>query len=170
MEVLPYGCKLAALLSLADVICVVLDLSQDMESQERAIVEELSSFGIDYRTASLLVLGNTASAGDGQGIGADIGTLSGPRQPLHSDEDFDDVLPQIARVGGYISAFTKPPGESLEEADRLWVHRGATVRELATALHRDLAHRLTGARVWAIPPDSPRRPCRQTTSSRTVMS
>ena len=34
------------------------------------------------------------------------------------------------------------------EADRLWVERGSTVKDLAVSVHRELAQRLTGARVW----------------------
>ena len=151
MDALPYGRKLAALLSVADVVCVVLDLSQDVESQEQTIAEDLGSFGVDDQEAAPLVLGNRALASDGEDIGTVSGALSGPRHILRSDEDFREVLPQIARAGGYISAFTKPPGQSVEEADRLWVERGATVQELAAAVHRDLARRLAGARVWREP-------------------
>ena len=74
--------------------------------------------------------------------------LAGTRTPLRSEGDFADVLARIAAAGGYVAVFAKPPGQSTEEADRLWVERGATVKDLAASVHRELAQRLTGARVW----------------------
>ena len=158
-----YRGKLPALLALADVVCVVLDLSGDVEFQEETIAEELGSFGVDSRTASILVLGDRALDAAGPENSAESVAPAAPRLPLRSAADFGNILPQIARSGGDISAFAKPPGQSPEEADRLWVERGSTVEVLASAVHRDLARRLTGARVWAIQPDSPARPCPRTT-------
>ena len=148
METLPYGGKLATVLSVADVVCVVLDVSQDMESQEVTVSEELDSLGVDPQTVSILVLGNRAPEGADLEVTASPGMLSGPRLALDSEDDFHDVLPQIALSGGYLSVFTKPPGQSFERADRLWVERGATIKVLAGTVHRDLASRTTGARVW----------------------
>ena len=76
------------------------------------------------------------------------GILAGTRVSLRYERDFDDLLAHIARAGGYVAAIAKPPGQSPDEADRLWVERGAAVEDLADAVHRDLARRLTGARVW----------------------
>ena len=149
VETLPYGSKLGALLGGADVLCAVVDLSQDVKHQERTIVGELDSFGIDRRATPLLVLGTRASADDPPDEGAATpDTLTSTRLVLRSEDDYRSVLPEVARSGGYQSIFTKPPGQSPEEADRLWVQRGATVKDLASAVHRDLADRTTGARVW----------------------
>ena len=154
-EAVSYRGKLHALLAVADVVCVVLDLSGDVESQEETIAEELGSFGVDSRPASILVLGNRASDAAGPEIAAESVAPAGPLLPLRSAADFGDILPQIVRSGGYISAFAKPPRQSPEEADRFWVERGASVEVLASAVHRDLARRLTGARIWG---DSARPP------------
>ena len=148
MEAVRYGGKLATMLSVADVICVVLDLTLDLESQEGRVSEELASLGVDPQTASILALGSKAPDAGIPDIATSPGMLSGPRLLLHSHQDFNDVLPQIARSGGYLSVFTKPPGQSFEEADRLWVERGATIKVLAGTVHRDLANRTTGAHVW----------------------
>ncbi len=47
----------------------------------------------------------------------------------------------------YQAVFTKPPGQSAEEADRLGGQRGATVKDLARAVRRELADRTKGALV-----------------------
>ena len=155
MGALPYGRKMATLLTVADVVCVVLDFSQDVESQEVTVSDELDSLGVDTQTVPILVLGNRAPGVAGPDVPESPSVLTGPRLALHSDDDFHDVLPHVARSGGYLSVFTKPPGQSFEEADRLWVERGATIKDLAGAVHRGLAGRTTGARVWG---DSSKQP------------
>ena len=150
VETLPYGSKLGTLLRSAYILCAVVDLSQDVMHQERTIVEELDSFSIDRRAAHLLVLGTKASADDPPNeSAASPHMLTSTRLMLRSKDDYRSVLPEVARSGGYQSIFTKPPGQSPEEADRLWVQRGATVKDLASAVHGDLADRTTGARVWS---------------------
>ena len=145
VESLPYGEKLRPILGLADVVCVVLDASGEVESQELVLSDELDSLGVRPQTASIL-LDNRASAQDDSDDAP--GVLTGTRVRLRSERDFDDVLPHVARAGGYILTLAKPPGRPAEEAGRLWVKRGATVEELAATVHGDLARRLTGARVW----------------------
>ena len=143
---LPYGAKLSRMLALADVLCIVLDASGDVEYQEMALSEELGSMGIESEDAASLVLVNRAEeTSPPPPAGA---TLAGTRVSLRSESDSDDLLAHIARAGGYMAALAKPPGQSPDEADRLWVERGASVEDLAAAVHRDLARRLTGARVW----------------------
>ena len=142
---LPYGEKLRPILGLADIVCVVLDASGEVESQELVLSDELDSLGVRPQTASIL-LDNRASAQDDSDDAP--GVLTGTRVRLRSERDFDDVLPHVARAGGYILTLAKPPGRPAEEAGRLWVKRGATVEELAATVHGDLARRLTGARVW----------------------
>ena len=76
------------------------------------------------------------------------------------------MLPHVARAGGYILTLAKPPGRPAKEAGRLWVKRGATLDDLATTVHRDLARRMTGARVWG---NSARQPG-QTVSAEHVLA
>lgn len=155
VDAVSYGGKLPALLANADVLCVVVDLSGGVASQEETIVEELDALGVDRHATSVLVLGNRASETAGLEAVAGPFAWAVSRLVLNSAADFDDILPQIARSGGYISVLAKPPGQSPEEADRLWVERGATAKILASTVHKDLARRLTGARVWG---DSTRQP------------
>ena len=149
---LPYGGKLRPIVGLADVVCVVLDASGDVESQELVLSDELDSLGVRPQ-ATLLLLDNVASEEDD--FDDAPGVLAGTRVRLRSERDFDGVLPSIARAGGYILTLAKPPGRPAQEAGRLWVKRGATVDDLAATVHGELARRLTGARVWG---DSVRQP------------
>ena len=143
---LPYGAKLPRMLALADVVCIVLDASGDVEYQEFVLSEELGSMGVEPDDVASLVLVNRTE--ETRPPPPPRAALAGTRVSLRTESDFDDLLAHIARAGGYLAALAKPPGQSPEEADRLWVERGATVGDLAAAVHRDLARRLTGARVW----------------------
>ena len=150
---LPYGTKLRRMLALTDVLCIVLDASGDVEYQEIVLSEELGSMGVECDdVASLVLLNRARGTSPSPSPGA---ALSGTRLPLHSERDSDDLLAPIVRAGGYLAAFAKPPGQTPDEADRLWVEHGSTVEDLAAAVHRDLARRLTAARVWG---DSVRQP------------
>ena len=160
---LPYGEKLRPIIGLADVVGVVLDASGDVESQELVIAEELDSLGVRPQAASVLLDNRAPEEADSSDA---PGVLTGTRVRLRSERDFDDMLPHVARAGGYILTLAKPPGRPTEEAGRLWVKRGATVEDLATTVHRELARRLTGARVWG---DSASQPG-QTVSAEHVLA
>ena len=148
LESLPYAAKVASLLGKADVICGVIDLSQDPDSQEDALEAELASLDVDCDRTPVVWVG-TRSAAEGS---ADWEcSANGPKRrrlAVSSEADCADVLTQLSRAGGYKAVYTKPPGQPPEEADRLWVDVGATVKDVAGAVHRDLARRVTGARVW----------------------
>ncbi len=152
---LPYGEKLGRILHLADVLCVVLDGTDDLQFQELAVSEELELLELEPGSRPVLVVVNRASAGSSSSAGASNELQACTRLPLRTECDFIDILPAIARMGGFISAYAKPPGQSPQDADRLWVKAGSTVADLAAAVHRDLARRLTSARVWG---ESARQP------------
>ena len=153
VESLSYAGKLRQLLGLADVLCVVVDASDDVDLQELILSEELGRLGAGPEGAATLVLVNRAD--EDTDDRAPESPFAGTRVPLRSEADFDGVPTAIAAAAGYLSALAKPPGQPTEEADRLWVRRGATVRNLAECVHRELARGLVGARVWG---DSARQP------------
>ena len=148
IDSLPYGQKLRRVLNLADVLCLVLDASDDLEIQEILIAEELDLECPDFPSERGLVLVNRATGPEQVSAENPFGLLTGPRIDLREENDVAGVLPAIARAGGFISTYAKPPGQSPEDADRLWVTAGSTVADVAAAVHRDLVRRLTGARVW----------------------
>ena len=126
VEGLPYGEKLRRMLGLADVLCVVLDASGDVELQELVLSEELSSLGVELQAESVLVLGNRASETADPDAPVPDTVLAGTR-PLR-EGDFCTAC-RIAAAGGYLSPIAKPP--CAEEADP-WVERGATSPSTST--------------------------------------
>ena len=148
MASLPYGEKLTRILNLADVLCIVLDASGDTEAQELILADELDSIGVVTERGAALVLHNRVRHAADFSPMAEGSILAGERVGLRSERDFDNVLSQIARAGGYILTVAKPPGQSPEQANRFWVELGTTVSDLAASVHKELARRLIGARVW----------------------
>ena len=58
---LPYGTKLRRMLALADVLCIVLDGSGDVEYQDLVLSDELGSMGVESQDVASLVLVNRAA-------------------------------------------------------------------------------------------------------------
>ncbi len=123
---LPYGTKLRRMLILADVLCIVLDGSGDVEYQEMVLSDELGSMGVEPQDVASLVLVNRAAQTpsfrrrpESSPSSAPEGILAGTRVSLRSESDFDDLLAHIARAGGYVAVFAKPPGQSRCAALRL---------------------------------------------------
>jgi hypothetical protein len=49
---------------------------------------------------------------------------------------------------GIIRIYAKPPGKPADMSDPFTLPAGATVMDLATAIHRELAGKLKFARIW----------------------
>ena len=62
------------------------------------------------------------------------------------DERLDALRDEVWNLTGLIRVFTRRPGSS--EADPLAVRDGATVEDVAAALHGELAEAAAGARIW----------------------
>jgi ribosome-interacting GTPase 1 len=138
---------LVGLLRNADVLCVVLDLSTDLEFQEMVIEEEVASFGREVQSKPLPRVGTRAF--DATDLAPSFeGQLSSNVLVLGKQDDCRDVLAKIVRLTGYKALLAKPPGQTAEEADRYWVDGDATVDGVAAAIHRGLAGRVEGARIW----------------------
>jgi small GTP-binding protein len=62
------------------------------------------------------------------------------------DERLDTLRDEIWNLTGLIRVFTRRPGQ--EDADPMALHIGATVEDVAAALHGELGESAAGARVW----------------------
>ncbi len=54
----------------------------------------------------------------------------------------------IFEVSGVIRVYSKPPGKPPDLSRPFVLKRGSTIRDLAEAIHKDLAEHLRGARIW----------------------
>ena len=68
---------------------------------------------------------------------------------LHiSEEEKQELKKDIFNLAGIIRIYTKPPGKPPDLSRPFILKKGETVKDLASTIHKDLAHTLKGARVW----------------------
>jgi len=68
---------------------------------------------------------------------------------LHiSEEEKQELKRDIFNLAGIIRIYSKPPGKPPDLSRPFILKKGETVKDLASTIHKDLAHTLKGARVW----------------------
>jgi ribosome-interacting GTPase 1 len=148
-----------------DVIGIVIDLSGDVDEQLGVCLDFLESrrLLIDAETAAIDEYGNAlgkkafcictksdiakASAFDKLKQSCkypfefvEVSTLSGA--------GLEKLSATIFQLLGIIRIYAKPPGKPADMSDPFTLPAGATVMDLATAIHRELAGKLKFARIW----------------------
>ena len=148
-----------------DLIGIVIDLSADVEEQLDICLDFLESrrLLIDAETAAIDEYGNAlakkafciCTKSDIAKAGAfdklknackyrfefvEVSTLSGA--------GLEELSATIFKLLGIIRIYAKPPGKPADMSDPFTLPAGATVMDLATAIHRELAGKLKYARIW----------------------
>ena len=148
-----------------DIIAVVIDLSQDIEEQALVL--------LDFLESRNLLLDEKTPAVDGQGnaLGkkavcictkadlAPAGAFELARKSFDKPMEFLQVSTQTAegldklaellfRMLNIIRVYAKPPGKPADMESPFTLPVGATVQDMATVIHRELAEKLKSARIW----------------------
>jgi ribosome-interacting GTPase 1 len=148
-----------------DVIGIVIDLSGDVEEQLGICLDFLESrrLLIDAETTAVDEQGNAlakkafciCTKSDIAKAGAfgklkksckysfefvEVSTLSGA--------GLEELSAMFFKLLGIIRIYAKPPGKPADMGDPFTLPAGATVMDLATAIHRELAGKLKFARIW----------------------
>ena len=148
-----------------DVIGIVIDLSGDVEEQLGICLDFLESrrLLIDSETSAVDEQGNAlakkafciCTKSDITKAGAfdklkktckypfefvEVSTLSGA--------GLEELSAMFFKLLGIIRIYAKPPGKPVDMGDPFTLPAGATVMDLATAIHRELAGKLKFARIW----------------------
>jgi len=148
-----------------DVIGIVIDLSGD--------VEEQLGICLDFLESRKLLIDAEAPAVDEHGNAlakkafcictksdiAAAGALEKLKQSCKYRFEFveistktgaglDKLSATMFRLLGIIRIYAKPPGKPADMSDPFTLPAGATVMDLATAIHRELAGKLKFARIW----------------------
>jgi len=148
-----------------DIIALVIDLSQDVEEQWLVLLDFLESRNLllDEKTPAADGQGNVlAKKGVGVCTKADLapeGAFELARKSCDKPMDFLKVSTQTAeglhalaetlfKELNIIRIYAKPPGKPADMEDPFTMPVGATVQDLALAIHRELAGRLKSARIW----------------------
>ena len=148
-----------------DIIAVVIDLSQDIEEQCLVL--------LDFLESRKLLLDEKTPAADGQGnvVGkkavcfctkADLApqeafefarkSFDKPIEFLQvstqTAEGLDKLAELLFRKLNIIRIYAKPPGKPADMEVPFTLPVGATIQDLATTIHRELAEKLKSARMW----------------------
>jgi ribosome-interacting GTPase 1 len=148
-----------------DVIGIVIDLSADIGEQLGNCLDFLESrrLLIDAETSAVDEQGNAlakkafciCTKSDIAKAGAIDKLKQSCKYPFEfvevstlSGAGLEELSAMFFRLLGIIRIYAKPPGKPADMGDPFTLPAGATVMDLATAIHRELAGKLKFARIW----------------------
>jgi small GTP-binding protein len=142
------GRALLGVLRGADAIVYCHEASATLDALED-VRAEVAAAGIEK--PSVLVATKMDDAGDDEGAVLERLRSAIPGLPVIGvsvldDERLDALRDEIWNLTGLIRVFTRRPGS--DEADPLALRTGATVEDVAGALHGELGEAAVGARIW----------------------
>jgi len=107
--------------------------------------------GWTYKPALMVMTGMDLPGADGDlEAFAELLDRPWPTVPVSgaTRQGFDDLGETTFRALDIIRVYSKEPGKDADRERPFTLPRGATVAELAAAIHKDIAHELKYARVW----------------------
>jgi ribosome-interacting GTPase 1 len=149
----------------ADLVALIVDLSDDPVEQVELILDELESMGIfpaaddeeeppiGKRTRKIMVIGNKSDL-DTSGIGlAELQNSYSNRFPLlpvsaKEGINIEELRKVIFSALDIIRVHTKTPGKKVDMSDPMVMKKGSTIKNAAEDVHKDFRHKLKYALVW----------------------
>ncbi len=149
----------------ADLVLIVVDLSQDAAAQLQAVTEWMArhrmavSNEIEEPPAGMthvkkaLIIANKSDAPDARrSLDALISRFGAALPVLAVSAARGDGL-EALREGVYralnvVRVYTRPPGGKADLSEPSVVRRGSTVQDLALTVHKDIARNLKYAQIW----------------------
>ncbi len=150
----------------ADLLLLLLDLSQNPVEQMQVILDELealrirlASSGDGFSEDSLnppkpaVLIANKADLDPEGSAFQHLAKEYRARFPLATISatgmaGLEDLRSVIFRNLGIIRVYLKPPGQEADFTDPLILKRGSTVDDVAESVHKDIRHHLKYAQVW----------------------
>lgn len=147
----------------ADLLLIVVDLSQDPVTQMEAIIERLAKFRINLfdqaevepRTVQkrALIIGNKRDLEGAEEGYHRLTSRYGERLSLvclsaREGDGLEELGENVYRALGVIRVYTKAPGQPPDLNEPVVVKKGSTVEEVAESIHKDFRSKLKYALVW----------------------
>ena len=147
----------------ADLLLIVVDLSQDPVTQVEAIIERLEKFRINLfdqaevepRTVQkrALIIGNKRDLEGAEEGYHGLSSRYGEEFPLvclsaKEGDGLEELGENIYRALDVIRVYTKAPGQPPDLNEPVVVKKGSTVEEVAESIHKDFRSKLKYAQVW----------------------
>ncbi len=147
----------------ADLILIVVDLTQDTVAQMEAVMERLERFRVrlsesleesDFRIVwkRALIIGNkTDQEGSEEGfkvLSERVGELPVVAVSAKEKLGMERLGQAIYQALDVIRVYTRVPGQKADMTEPVVVRRGSTVEEVAESVHKDFFRKLKYAQVW----------------------
>ncbi len=147
----------------ADLLLIVVDLSQDPITQMEAIIERLKKFRINLfdqaevepRTVQkrALIIGNKRDLEGAEERYRRLSSRYGEKLSLvclsaKEGDGLEKLGESIYRALDVIRVYTKAPGQPPDLNEPVVVKKGSTVEEVAESIHKDFRSKLKYALVW----------------------
>jgi ribosome-interacting GTPase 1 len=158
-----------ALIRNADLVLILVDLaSDDVFEQVEQLRSQLATHKIRLMrqaggasseggeiTKRALLVGNKADSPGAKERGAFLAELYAADLPVHlisavSGSNLEALRRAIYDGLEVLRVYTKSPGKKPERETPFVLHRGATILDVAEAVHKDIAASLKFARVWGV--------------------
>ncbi len=110
-------------------------------------------FGVSARVVPVLVVMNKADLDEDGGVAGLIHEVVGVDLPIFrtsttTGDGLESLRETLYRVLGVLRVYAKEPGKKPDMSRPFVLKRGATVYDLATMIHKDIATRFQFARIW----------------------
>ena len=148
----------------ADLLLIVMDLTQDPVTQMEAIMERLEKYRIkligepeeetEFRTVrkKAFIVGNKMDLeGAEQGysrLSSRYGELPMVCVSARDGNGLDEMRLGMYNALEVIRVYTQAPGQKADPTEPVVMNKGSTVEEVAESIHKDFGSKLKYARVW----------------------
>ncbi|MDI3542862.1 MAG: hypothetical protein PWP57_465 [Candidatus Atribacteria bacterium] len=140
----------------ADGVIIVMDgKSENLLEEMESLLKDLKDSKIELSKGKSLILVNKIETPLEQENLSIFKELYGERFTIRgvsllriSEEEKKELKRDIFNLAGIIRIYSKPPGKPPDLSRPFILKKGETVKDLASTIHKDLAHTLKGARVW----------------------
>ncbi|MEW6417265.1 MAG: GTPase [Nitrospirota bacterium] len=159
----------SGILRYADVLLLIVDLTEDPDVQAELLIEQLERWNIriitnpETRTPKLetqigvfkkaLIVANKKDFSVAEDSFNRLKERYGHIYPCISvsalkKENIEKLKRAIFELSGVIRVYSKPPGKEADLSTPFTIPSGSTILDLAESIHKDFLHGLKFARVW----------------------
>ncbi len=156
---------LSAQLRYADALCIIIDLTEDIKTQQEIIIEELRNWNIgikgvcDEGSSEGLIIKRAIFAGNkvDENIPSEIldTFISLGNENIHclaisakKGIGLEDLKRHLFSILDIIRVYTKSPGKKPRMDQPLILNKNSTVEDVARSIHKDFLEKLLYARIW----------------------
>jgi small GTP-binding protein len=130
----------------ADVVLLVVDVSDDAGVQAEVLLEQIETWRISNKR--ILIAANKSDAADATGISETIRGHSVIAVSTTTKEGLEKLRLEVFRATDIIRVYSKEPGKEPDIKRPFTLPAGTTVQELTERIHKDFTKGMKFARLW----------------------